>query len=183
MSGKKIILLLISAFGTLTFLGCGSSSSTASSTAGDTSEITYTIPAQSTYSIVDTGQTKSYNATVEITAPSAGEIFYGQDAQFLGVQPSYTKSSDGLTVKDNVTGLTWQQNHYTGQVYWTEAQAVPTALNAANYGGYNDWRLPTIKELYSIWNGGSGWPYIDANYFTINYTSEMELSHAIFWSS
>lgn len=187
MSKKKITLLLLTALGTLTFLGCGSSSSTDSSTAlstaGDTSAITYTIPSKSTYSIVDTGQTKSYNATVEIPAPSAGQAFYGQDAQFSGVQPSYTKSSDGLTVKDNITGLTWQQNHSTSQVNWAEAKAVSATLNAANYGGYSDWRLPTIKELYSLWNGSSGWPYIDSTYFTVNYTSEQDLSHAIFWSS
>ena len=187
MSKKKSTLLLLTALGTLTFLGCGGSSSTDSSTAsltaGDTSTITYTIPAKSTYSIVDTGQTKSYNATMEISAPSAGQAFYGQDAQISGVQPSYTKSSDGLTVKDNITGLTWQQKMPTEQVNWAEAKAVPATMNAQNYGGYSDWRLPTIKELYSLWNGSSGWPYIDTNYFTLNYTSEMELSHGIFWSN
>ena len=183
MSKKKITLLLLTAVGTLTFLGCGGSTTSTTLTASSTDTTTTTTATKSTYSIVDTGQTKSYNATTEISPPSAEQAFYGQDAQFSGVQPSYTKSSDGLTVKDNVTGLTWQQNHYTGQVYWAEAQAVPTALNAQNYGGYSDWRLPTIKEMYSLWNGSSGWPYIDTNYFTVNYTSEMELSHAIFWSS
>jgi len=187
MSKKQITVLLLTAVGTLMFLGCGgtttSTTSTASSTDITTTTATTTTATKSTYSIVDTGQAKNYNATAEITAPSAGEAFYGQDAQFSGVQPSYTKSSDGLTVKDNVTGLTWQQNHSTSQVNWAEAKAVPTALNAANYGGYSDWRLPTIKELYSLWNGSSGWPYVNTNYFTVNYTSEMELSHAIFWSS
>ena len=36
------------------------------------------------YSIVDTGQDKCYNATAEISAPQAGNSFYGQDAQFDG---------------------------------------------------------------------------------------------------
>ena len=157
MSKMKITVLLLTAVGTLAFLGCGGTTTSTTSTASSTDTTTTTATAtKSTYSIVDTGQIKNYNATAEISAPSVGQAFYGQDAQFSGVQPSYTKSSDGLTVTDNVTGLTWQQNHYTGQVYWAEAQAVPTALNAQNYGGYSDWRLPTIKELYSLWNGGTG---------------------------
>jgi hypothetical protein len=135
------------------------------------------------YAVADTGQSKCFNATSEISCPSSGAAFYGQDAQYAGNQPTYTLSSDGLTVKDNNTGLTWQQSHYTGQVYWTEAEAVPAALNAAKYGGYNDWRLPTNKELYSIWKGNTGWHFIDSNYFAISYASEDELSHAIFWSS
>lgn len=33
---------------------------------------------------------------------------------------------------------------------WAQAQTRPAALNAAKYGGYSDWRLPTIKQLYSL---------------------------------
>ena len=135
------------------------------------------------FPIVDTSQAKCFDATSVITSPLAGAAFYGQDAQFSGTPSSYTKSSDGLTVKDNVTGLTWQQSHSTGQVYLAEAEAVAAALNTANHAGYSDWRLPTIKELYSLWNGSTGWPYIDTSAFTISYASEDELSHAIFWSS
>ncbi len=111
------------------------------------------------YAVVDTGQTKCYNATTEIACPSAGQAFYGQDAQVQGNQPSYTLSGDGLTVLDNVTGLTWQRSPDTNgdgsieandKLTWTQAQARPAALNAARYGGYSDWRLPTIKELYSL---------------------------------
>ena len=115
--------------------------------------------------------------------PALGEAFYGQDAQFPRIQSVYTNSNDGLTVKDEVTGLTWQKSYDSGIYYWAATQTVVNNLNKQNYGGYNDWRLPTIKELYSLWNGSIGWPYIDTQYFTINYNSEEDLSHAIFWSS
>ncbi len=32
--------------------------------------------------VPDTGQSKCYNATVEIPCPSSGQPFYGQDAQY-----------------------------------------------------------------------------------------------------
>ena len=111
------------------------------------------------YAVADTGQTKCYDATTEIACPSAGQAFSGQDAQVQGNQPSYTLSSDGMTVYDNVTGLTWQRSPDTNgdgsikasdKLTWSQAQARPAALNAARYGGYSDWRLPTIKELYSL---------------------------------
>ena len=62
------------------------------------------------YPIVDSGQTQCYDAGAEIAAPALGANFYGQDAQYKGNEPSYTKSADGLTVMDNVTGLVWQQS-------------------------------------------------------------------------
>ena len=136
------------------------------------------------YPIIDTSQNTFWNSNgEELDAPVQGDAFYGQDAQYSNAQPSYTTSSDGLTVKDGVTGLTWQQSHDNGIYYWAETQTLVDHLNKQNYGGYNDWRLPTIKELYSLWNGSTGWPYMDTNYFSINYSSEKELSHAIFWSS
>ncbi len=146
-------------------------------------------PAVGAFTIVDTGQTKCFDATSEITAPLAGTAFYGQDAQVSGTQPSYTKSTDGLTVKDNTTGLTWQQSPDTNgdgtlnasdKMTWTQAQARPAALNAAKYGGFGDWRLPTIKELYSLMNFmgtdvGPGstastlTPFIDRTFFSFGY--------------
>lgn len=56
------------------------------------------------YPIVDTSQNTFWNNNgEEIAAPVEGDAFYGQDAQYSSVQPSYTISGDGLTVKDNVT--------------------------------------------------------------------------------
>jgi hypothetical protein len=128
---------------------------------------------------------------VEISAPSIGQAFYGQDAQFSGTQPSYTLSDDGLTVHDNVTGLTWQKSPDTNgdgtidsldKMTLTQAQARPAVLNAVKYGDFSDWRLPTIKELYSLINfmgtdpsGATGndtsglTPFIDRTYFDFGY--------------
>jgi len=111
------------------------------------------------YPIVDTGQEECYNASVSIESPSPGDPFYGQDAQFDGNTPSYTISGDSLTVYDNVTGLTWIRSpdldgdgdiDADDKLTWTEVQDYPDVLNTAGFGGYNDWRVPTIKELYSL---------------------------------
>jgi hypothetical protein len=139
------------------------------------------------YPVIGTSQIKCYDSSGNIITPVSGQAFYGQDAQYTHRAPNYTKNTNGLTIKDEVTGLTWQKSYekptFGGMYYWAETQTLVDNLNSQNYGGYNDWRLPTIKELYSLWNGSAGWPYIDTNYFEIKYTDEQDLSHAIFWSS
>ncbi|MEI6261548.1 MAG: DUF1566 domain-containing protein [Deltaproteobacteria bacterium] len=139
--------------------------------------------------VPDTGQTKCYNATVDIPCPSSGQPFYGQDAQYTSNPMSYTKldgsgnalldsAESWVMVKDNVTGLVWEMKnnkdgkpdysnpHDADNIYtWYDSNPATNggdpgtpgagtctedfikALNDANYGGNNDWRLPTIKEL------------------------------------
>jgi hypothetical protein len=58
------------------------------------------------YPVVDTGQNGCYDNQREIACPTAGQPFYGQDAQQQGNQPSYRDNDDG-TITDLVTGLTW----------------------------------------------------------------------------
>ena len=145
---------------------------------------------EASYAVVDTGQVACYDAGSELACPAEGQAFYGQDAQYDGNQPSYTLSADGLTVHDNVTGLTWTQSPDTDRdgdvdaddkLTAAQVQAYVDALNAQGYGGYDDWRLPSIKELYSLidFRGtdpipeavGSGGlvPFIDTDYFAFAY--------------
>jgi len=166
-------------------------------------EITTTT---TTYAIVDTGQTACYGDDgPAILCPADGQAFYGQDAQIDGNQPNYILSADGLTIYDNVTGLTWSQSpdlngdgeiDVDDKLTFAEAQNYPATLNAQNFGGYSDWRLPTIKELYSLMNFSgtdpSGpnptdlTPFIDTDYFDFGYGDESageRLIDAQFWSS
>lgn len=113
------------------------------------------------YTVVDTGQGRCYDDRGEINPPSPGQPFSGQDAQFQGPAASYTISADGLTALDDRTGLTWQRKPETNgdgtlthddKLTWEQALQQPAKLNAANFGGFNDWRLPSIKELYSLFD-------------------------------
>lgn len=129
--------------------------------------LTSPLFSQSGYPIVDTGVDDFYNNTSIISAPSSGQAFYGQDASYSGNQPSYTDNGNG-TVTDNVTGLMWQQDMGSKITY---AQALQNAASST-LGGHSDWRLPTIKELYSLtlYNGRVMGDYavdmfIDTNYF------------------
>jgi hypothetical protein len=142
------------------------------------------------YPIVDSGQTQCYDAAGEMAAPAPGADFYGQDAQYKGDQPSYSKSADGLTVTDNVTGLMWQQSPDTNgdgvinvadKMTYEQAQAYPATLNAKKFAGYDDWRLPTIKEMYSLIlfvgtdpnpmapTSAGQVPFLDTKYFAFAY--------------
>lgn len=129
------------------------------------------------YKIVDTNQQKCYNNQSEISAPAKGEQFYGQDAQYMGNQPSYTDNGDG-TITDNVSGLMWQK----GFEALTYSEAIEKVKNF-NLANHTDWRLPTIKEAYSLiqFSGvdvssrnmnslpGNFNPFIDTAYFDFEY--------------
>ena len=108
-----------------------------------------------TYVVVDTNQSTYWDNASEISTPEEGEDFYGQDAQYNGTQANYTNNGDG-TVSDNNTGLMWQKSPDTnndGDILADDKYSYEEALANASVcttGGYADWRLPTIKELYSL---------------------------------
>ncbi|SDW24105.1 Protein of unknown function [Lutibacter oricola] len=97
------------------------------------------------YTIVDTGIIDSYSNDALISKPSQGNSFFGQDSNYLGNQPSYTNNKDG-TITDNVTGLMWEQD-MGSKITFTEAF---TKASNSSLGNHTDWRVPTLKELYSL---------------------------------
>ncbi|MCG3267936.1 DUF1566 domain-containing protein [Yoonia sp. I 8.24] len=111
--------------------------------------------AEAPFPVPDTMQTTCFDAAHEMACPSARSAFSGQDAQFTSNPVSYTDNGDG-TVTDNVTGLMWQQSvdlngdgviNAADKLTYEEAAAGAASFNL---GGYTDWRLPTIKEAYSL---------------------------------
>ena len=84
-----------------------------------------------------TGQTQSYTD-------------YDDGYYQKGVAPDYTRDDSKEIVTDKVTGLQWQDNSEAKTVSknWSDAKSYCEALTL---GGHNDWRLPTIEELESMW--------------------------------
>lgn len=117
------------------------------------------------YSVVATGQTACFDAEgEEMTCPAEGEDFFGQDANYLaGSAMSFEDNGDG-TVTDPNTGLTWQQVPSSDGYTWQEAVDYADGLELA---GFDDWRLPSAKELFTISDFGRSWPYLDTDVFTL----------------
>ena len=69
---------------------------------------------------------------------------------------SYTDLGNGI-VRDNVTGLEWQQAIAPGSFYsWQDALDYVAGMNVGTYEnyGYTDWRLPTLNELSTLVDAG-----------------------------
>jgi len=143
------------------------------------------------YKIVDTGTTQFYGNLNTIAAPSEGQPFYGQDASYSGNQPSYLDNCDG-TISDLVTGLMWTKA-IDGKQTYEEAKA---GAASCSVGGYGDWRLPTIKELYSLIlfsgtdpsgpSSPSSIPFLDSQYFDFEFGDESKgerIIDAQYWSA
>ena len=126
-----------------------------------------------------TGQKKCYTNSGTMTCPVEGEDFFGQDPQYaeLGTcTPQMfrveTISGDNVVVDIN-TNLMWQQTISSSTYDWSDAGSYCSGLT---YAGYDDWRLPTPKELFTIVDNSRYNPAIDTTYFPNTPSS-------YFWSS
>jgi len=130
---------------------------------------------QASSRVVDTAQVYCFDDKgAVIPCPQRGEKFFGQDAQYIGLQPAYHDNGDG-TVSDLNSGLVWQKAHNAKRVSYYDAKRDCGSLSL---GGNNDWRLPSLKELFSIANfsgsQGTGRFYLDRRYFDMAYPGANE---------
>ena len=75
----------------------------------------------------------------------------------------FVDNGDG-TITDNATGLMWAQDDSGAGLDWESALAY---ADSSSYAGYDDWRVPNIKELQSIVDYSGVYPAIDQTYFNI----------------
>lgn len=106
-----------------------------------TTTILMTLLSLANGSVLQTGQTKSYNADGDV-------VPYGSvkdDGYYrAGKVRSYNRIGD--LVVDNVTGLQWQDNIESVMKPWEESGG-DTAANyctTLSLDGHTDWRLPGI---------------------------------------
>ncbi|MBM5782249.1 MAG: DUF1566 domain-containing protein [Pelagibacterales bacterium] len=126
--------------------------------------------------VPDTNQGTCFNDYSVISCPKEGGDFYGQDGNYFGATTSYKNNKDG-TVSDLVTGLTWQKAHNAQRKSYYSAKQYCESLDL---GGHKDWRLPTIKELFSIadFRGAQGKNYfLNSNYFDLKEPEQSILSN------
>lgn len=131
------------------------------------------------YLMVATGQVTTYDNNGDVvTGLTPGDAFYGQDASYLkGESMAYQDNGDG-TITDLNTGLMWQQLPTSETFTW---EAAVDYCENLEFNGYDDWRIPSCKELYSISNFSTGWPYLDTEYFSL--ASGQITKDEQYWSS
>lgn len=170
MNKSKKMFSLATAISIVIFTGC---------TATQPSVPVEKITSIANVHLPDSGQSKQYDTKGKVLAQSNFSFYTGQDASIEGAQLSYHDNGDN-TITDLNTGLIWQKEH--NFTHRNLADSI-SHVEGMTLGGYDDWRLPTIKELYSLANfdgelmkpedGGESKPYIDTKYFDYEYDKRM----------
>jgi len=76
--------------------------------------------------------------------------FFDKELNAKGDFPNdFVDNGDG-TVTDRATGLMWEQKGASKEVKFLSATKYVKKLNKKEFAGHDDWRLPTIEELYSL---------------------------------
>ncbi|HEX6903071.1 MAG TPA: DUF1566 domain-containing protein [Thermoanaerobaculia bacterium] len=115
-----------------------------------------------------TGQTTAYTADKNDGIP--GAVAVPDDGTLrVGAPLSFTDNGNG-TITDNNTGLVWEKKsdngdlHDKDNIYWWSGTGASETIwdwlediNAAAFGGHQDWRVPNVRELLSIADFQNQW--------------------------
>jgi len=81
----------------------------------------------------------------------------------------FVDNGDG-TISDKATGLMWEQKGSKKVTSFYIATKHVKKLNKKKFAGYDDWRIPTIEELYSLLDPNTNkQPYINPVFETKAY--------------
>jgi hypothetical protein len=124
-----------------------------------------------------------------ITGIMAALLFIGGAVSFIGhntkdhelLDDRFITYNNG-TVLDTSTGLMWAASDNGSAAAWKEAKEYCENHNA---GGYTDWRMPTVEELKSLYDGNEpGYRPECAVYdWKVYLTDKIHLSGASPWAS
>ncbi|WP_428566729.1 MAG: DUF1566 domain-containing protein [Solidesulfovibrio sp. DCME] len=87
--------------------------------------------------------------------------------------PAFTPTDNGTTITDTSTGTMWTKNSVTTGKTWQQALGYCETLEA---GGYTDWRMPNISELYSLFDDTRTNPALPVGFGNVG-------NPPVFWSS
>ncbi len=141
--------------------------------AAQPSTLSTATPVPPFFPIIESGVELCYNFVGQISCPSPQDILFGQDGNYTGLPFDFKVQDDG-TVIDANTGLIWQQAQNNTRATLQEARHACSDLVLA---GKDDWRLPTIQELFSIadMSGSTGTRFfLDIATFDIRYAQPDE---------
>ena len=102
----------------------------------------------------------------------------------IAADDSFIDNGDG-TVTDRKSGLMWAKTDNHFDIYWKQAQEYsrkefPGSLSRK----YDNWRLPTLNELKSIYVEGADYDgYLSDCGYQVKSVPQIRLSCTIVWSS
>lgn len=104
--------------------------------------------------VQETGLTNSYR--------TGDDVWCSTNVGVAWPNPRFTIQSDTNVVQDNLTGLMWTRNaNLNGAKNWNNAIDY---CNNLSHGGYDDWRLPNIRELQSLIDYGCANPALPSGH-------------------